>query len=1068
MLRCVAAALGMALLLVASDPLARAQTQRAQDWVSLDRKAEELYNQGDLKEAIRVARLAVDSASDPKESARSFDRLGFFEYTSGNLKESEPLLRRALALRKNKLGTETADYAESANDLALFCRDSAKLPEARTLAEEAVAIRSRVLGPEHLRVAESLNTLGSILGLLGEYDPAISRFEQARTIHESRPDPKDFSEEYGTLCINLAGTYQRVGKYAKAEALFEKGLDVRRKKPGINHPAYSASLVAFAYLQADLGHYSAAEKLYDESGKLLREQLGEQHPVYAAFLNNRAALYTSLGNLTVAEADYRKGLDLKRKIYGPGALTVGASLRNLARLVYGRNAEEGEKLFQEAVGIYGKNPKAPAFDYASALLGLAEAQRNRGDLAAARATLQHASDVAAKGLGTKHPLYAAVLRDMGLVHESAREYSQAEQRLQEAIVIVKETHGENHPDLAQYLQRLAAVYDETGDYRAAEPLYRRSLEISDRAMTDMLAIGSERSKAAVLANLEDPIPTLLSFQRRVGDQFPAARALAFEAVTRRKGRILEQVHDWGQSLREMSDPAIRNRFNQWEAMRECQASLTLALGYRDLKPTMMGTCALPGTELEGRYERLLHDVRTSWTDDLGHQTLQALEVLRQRSDALEASLSREIPQFGSAIRLAHLDDIRSRLQPDELLIEFVDYPDQGNRGSGLRHRRYGAFLLGLSGDLQWADLGPASSIEPAVQDLIAAANDWSAALAAGENRVAGSAEETGRDALRTLSERLRPVMIWLAQRKEVRRLRIAPDGMLSLVPFAALSDQQGRFLIERFAISYVAAGRDLVGPAPQRDSPGPVVIALSPGASATRTSRAAISAFRADRLERLQGAELEARELQRRMPKSLLLGEGEATEQRLKQLHRPALLHIVGHGIVRGNEDCHAGAAGPDCQLAGLDPATRVMSLSAIVLEEAYGRGGRSSQDGLLTALELQTLDLQGSEMLVLSQCRMADGVPSSGDGVIGMRRAAAIAGVKTFVAPLWKIADTTQLALIGQFYKELSAGKDRAESLRVAQLQLLRNSKTASFLHWAPVILSGDPGALPQGLFAR
>jgi CHAT domain-containing protein len=144
------------------------------------------------------------------------------------------------------------------------------------------------------------------------------------------------------------------------------------------------------------------------------------------------------------------------------------------------------------------------------------------------------------------------------------------------------------------------------------------------------------------------------------------------------------------------------------------------------------------------------------------------------------------------------------------------------------------------------------------------------------------------------------------------------------------------------------------------------------------------------------------------------------------------------------------------------------MSLSAIVLEEAYGRGGRSSQDGLLTALELQTLDLQGSEMLVLSQCRMADGVPSSGDGVIGMRRAAAIAGVKTFVAPLWKIADTTQLALIGQFYKELSIGKDRAESLRQAQLQLLRNATTASFLHWAPVILSGDPGALPRELFAR
>ena len=105
--------------------------------------------------------------------------------------------------------------------------------------------------------------------------------------------------------------------------------------------------------------------------------------------------------------------------------------------------------------------------------------------------------------------------------------------------------------------------------------------------------------------------------------------------------------------------------------------------------------------------------------------------------------------------------------------------------------------------------------------------------------------------------------------------------------------------------------------------------------------------------------------------------------------------------------------------------------------------------------------------MLVLSQCRMADGVPSSGEGVIGMRRAA-IAGVKAFVAPLWKIADATQLALMDRFYKELSTGRDRSESLRQAQLQLLRNSRTASFLQWSPVILSGDSTPLPPEMFAK
>src|SRR3989440_6254570 len=102
------------------------------------------------------------------------------------------------------------------------------------------------------------------------------------------------------------------------------------------------------------------------------------------------------------------------------------------------------------------------------------------------------------------------------------------------------------------------------------------------------------------------------------------------------------------------------------------------------------------------------------------------------------------------------------------------------------------------------------------------------------------------------------------------------------------------------------------------------------------------------------------------------------------------------------------------------------MSLSAIVLEEAYGRGASSHQDGLLTALELQTLDLQGTQMLVLSQCRMADGVSSAGEGVYGMRRAAAIAGGRTFVAPLWPLGDETQQLLMDRFYQELAAGQNR------------------------------------------
>ncbi len=1023
------------------------------DWSSLDARAERAYVEGDLAGAIRIAKLAVASAADPKQTSHSLDRLGFFQYTSGDLKSGEASLRQAIEIRKTKIGEDTLDYAESANDLALLDRDSNLAPEARMLAEQAVAIRTRLLGPRHLAVAESLNTLGGILALLGDYSLAIERMEQARAIHESQPAP-EFSEEFGTLCINLAGTYQRAGKYAKSEELFEKGLNVLRVKPGPDHPAYSASLVAYAYLQAELGHYSTAEKLYNDAGRLLRQQLGERHPAYAAFLNNRAALYAAVGNVTAAEADYRKALELKREIYAPDAFTIGASLRNLARLVYARNREEGEKLFKEAADLYARNPKPPAFDYASALLGLAEAQRSRGALVAARETLHRASDLVVEALGVQHPLYAATLSELGLVQQSAREYPEAERSLRDALAVAAESLGASHPDVAGYLERLGAVYEEAGDYVSAEPLYRRSLDISDRALSDMLTIGSERNKAAVVASLDDPIPRLIAFQSKA--RTPEARTLAFEAVTRRKGRVLDAVHDWGQTLRANGDAAVRSRFDQREAMLECEASLTVALGYRDLKPAVAGDCTLPGTDLEGRYEKLLHDLRSNWTDARGRQTLDAVAALRRRIDGIEADLSRDIPQFASALRPARLQDIRARLEPNERLIEFVEY-----------QHRYGAFVLGGDG-LRWVDLGPAAPIELAVQDLFAAANDWSVALTRHEKRSADAAAQTARDAIGTLSSKLRPVFASIPS--SVNRLRLAPDGMLNLVPFSALRDGGGHFLIERFAIGYLSAGRDLATPeSASHPDARSMVIAVSPGGgSAAAAKPLTAGAFRADRLERLEGAEAEARDVQRWLHKAQLLGEGEATEQRIKQLHRPALLHIIGHGIVRGNEDCGSTPGSPGCRLAALDPATRVMSLSAIVLEEAYGRGGDSTQDGMLTALELQTLDLQGAEMLVLSQCQMADGIASSGEGIFGMRRAAAVAGVKTLVAPLWKVDDAAERKLMDGFYRNLSAGKGRAEALRQAQLELMRSPATSNFLEWAPAILSGDSAPLPQQLFAR
>jgi CHAT domain-containing protein len=321
--------------------------------------------------------------------------------------------------------------------------------------------------------------------------------------------------------------------------------------------------------------------------------------------------------------------------------------------------------------------------------------------------------------------------------------------------------------------------------------------------------------------------------------------------------------------------------------------------------------------------------------------------------------------------------------------------------------------------------------------------------------------QTAQRALADLSQRVwRPVNATFTNAPGVRRLRIAPDGALNLVPFEALSD--GRDLIDRFTISYVPAGRDLLERETARARSGPVVV-VSPGPVAARIPIvSAPGTGPGDALAPLANVDSEAADVRRLLPRTSVYRGDAATERRVKALRGPAVLHVIGHGVVRGSADCGT----PPCLSPALDASTQAMSLAAIVLEEAYGRGVGSSDDGLLTALELQNMNLRGTEMLVLSQCQMASGLPSVGEGVYGMRRAAALAGVQTFVAPLWNVDDAAQQRLMKRFYEGLAAGETRADALRRAKLALRRDPATSSFLYWAPVILSGAPDRLPASLF--
>lgn len=142
----------------------------------------------------------------------------------------------------------------------------------------------------------------------------------------------------------------------------------------------------------------------------------------------------------------------------------------------------------------------------------------------------------------------------------------------------------------------------------------------------------------------------------------------------------------------------------------------------------------------------------------------------------------------------------------------------------------------------------------------------------------------------------------------------------------------------------------------------------------------------------------------------------------MKRAQSPRILHIATHGFFLPNlpEAVHATSRGAVLDLderrpgpSGENPLLR----SGLVLAGANQRKS-GDDDGLLTALEVSSLDLTGTQLSVLSACQTGVGQVQNGEGVYGLRRALVLAGVRTQVVSLWKVDDAATQAFMGHYYR--------------------------------------------------
>ena len=849
---------------------------------------------------------------------------------------------------------------------------------------------------------------------LGRFEPARILLAEALAIVERERGPGDL--QTAAVLGQLAGVYRLLPDNVKSEAAYTRALAIVEAQRGPNDPNTAFLKSRLALLCYETAQRARAEALLSESLDVLERTIGTDNRWFVSALVTLGNMRSVAGDLEHAEAVIRRG-----------------------------------------VGILEKTGDTESVLYASLQNNLGEVYRRRGDFAAAGPFYQRALEVGARVLGDDDYSLAIALQNLGIVARERKDYETAVAYYARAQSIRERIVGPDHPDVAQILNNLAIVYRNTGDIRKSLDMHLQALGIWENAagpyqqatliavgniartyaaMADMtmalayqrradliiekelalnLAIGSERQKLAFVASVAERTDRTISLHLNQAPHDPVASDLAALVVLQRKGRVLDAMADTLGPLRERVASADDRRL--LDQLKTTTAELArLGLNAPD-----------PARREEGA------------------ERLQAIKDLETAKERLEADLSAHSAELRAQLQPVTLDAVRTAIPDGAALVEFAVFrpfdPKAERNAEAYGPAHYAAYVLKNDAAPRGLDLGGAREIDQAIGDLRQVLRDPRATDLKARARI--------------VDERvMRPLR---AQLGGATRLLVSPDGELNLIPFEALVDEYGHYLIERFSIGYLTSGRDLLRMQVKRPAGGPPVIVADPFFGEGEDMPSMYFAPLAATGE-------EAREIKALFPDAALLTGRQATKAKLQQVEAPRILHIASHGFfLRDDRPGTVATEASNASTRAINPGfstANPLLRSGLALAGA-NLSGDARDDGILTALEASSLNLWGTKLVTLSACDTGVGEIRNGEGVYGLRRAFVLAGTETLVMSLWPVSDAIAREMMVSYYTGLRAGLGRGDALRQAKLAMLKRSVRQHPFYWASFIQSGEWASL-------
>lgn len=944
-----------------------------------------------------VAIAQTQTGEETRQEALQINQLGVEQFNKNQFQEALETFQKALAIFREMGDTLNEGY--TLNMIAFSFHKLKQYPQALESYKQALEIYNQIHNKAMQFVI--LNSIGRAYLDWEQYLKALEFFQQALVLRKQlgnhEIDGNTLKIE-GNILKDIGQIYDKLEQYYKALEFYQPALTIHKKLG--NHKLEASILKNVGQIHDKLGEYSKALEIYQQA-LIISKSLGDRE-LEAYILNNIGQIHDKLGK-------YSKALEFYQQ-----ALVISKEIRN-------NHKKEIEGIILNNIGgVYqslGENFKALQF-YKQALITFKQINYLELDLTTLNNIFTVYNDlklysealefyqqalVHSKQINNK-AMEGALLNSIGVVYLELGEYSKALKFCEQALTVHKEINDKAGEGTA--LNNIGGVYSNLGQSSKALEFYQQALEIykqldsKDAKATILANIGNNHLQTGqitkAIENLSASIDVGESLRTGLGDaskvsiideQFGGYMLLqqayiaqnqyekALEISERGRARAFVELLAEKQKTQAQARPSI-NQLKQ--IAKEQNATL---IEY---------SIILEEFKIEGKKQWLESQLYIWVVKPTGKVEFKSVDLRKQNTTI--ASL---IPSFRKSL------NIRSRNVGEPVF-------KPGNR-------------VNFKDDK--ADVQPweVISFDAQKQEISVTHPTFGRGLTI--TRPITEVDDSKLAPLQELHKLLiKPIAEFLPT-KETDKIIFIPQAELFSVPFAALQDKKGKFLIEKHTILTAPSIQVLDLTRKQRQKlPNNSKEALVVGNPNPMPQP----------FDALKYATSEAQAIAKLYNTQAIIDNAATETAIVAKMPNARIIHLATHGDFNNTK--------------GLE--------SKIVLAPD------TKNDGFLTAGEI--FDLFGqpnsqislrAELVVLSACDTGRG-EISGDGVIGLSRSLISAGVPSVVVSLWSVDDGATKFLMEEFYQQLK-NNDKATALRNAMLAT--KEKNPSPQYWAAFTLIGE-----------